>query len=98
MNPRVQHVGAMADYTLKIRFVNGEEGFYDCRPLLDFGLFRELRDPTCFRQVAVTGGTVTWPHEQDICPDTLYLEARKSAGGRSSDSRDPDGDKSANGR
>jgi hypothetical protein len=24
----------------------------------------------------VEGGTVAWPHEQDICPDTLYLEGK----------------------
>jgi hypothetical protein len=22
-------------------------------------------------------GTVVWPHEQDICPDTLYLESKE---------------------
>jgi len=28
-----------------------------------------------FGRVAVTYGTASWPHEQDICPDTLYEEA-----------------------
>ncbi len=26
-----------------------------------------------FEQVIVDAGSVTWPNEQDICPDTLYL-------------------------
>jgi hypothetical protein len=26
----------------------------------------------------VEHGTVVWPHEQDICPDTLYLEGKES--------------------
>ena len=77
MNPRVKGVKPMADYRLEITFSSGEVGVYDCRPLLDFGVFRELRDEGYFRQARAAGGTVVWPHEQDICPDTLYLDARK---------------------
>ena len=25
----------------------------------------------------VEGGTVVWPHEQDICPDTLYEDSER---------------------
>jgi len=28
-----------------------------------------------FQQARVEMGTVSWPHEQDFCPDTLYLES-----------------------
>ncbi len=77
MNPRVKDVKPLADYRLKVKFTNGEIGTYDCRPLLDFGVFRELEDKTYFRKVRVEGGTVVWPHEQDICPDTLYLDSEK---------------------
>jgi hypothetical protein len=75
MLPRVKAVEAMPDYQLRITFTNGEAGIYDCRPLLDFGVFRELKDEAYFRQVQAVGGTVAWPHEQDICPDTLYLDS-----------------------
>ena len=44
MNPRVKDVIPFADYQLKIAFTNGETGINDCRPLLDFGVFRELAD------------------------------------------------------
>jgi hypothetical protein len=67
---------------LEITFSNDEVGVYDCRPLLDFGVFQELRDEACFRQARVEGGTVAWPHEQDICPDTLYLDSIKRRDGR----------------
>lgn len=62
---------------LEILFSNGEVGIYDCRSLLDFGVFKELRDPDYFRQVCVVQGTIAWPHEQDICPDTIYLDSMK---------------------
>jgi hypothetical protein len=77
MNPRTETVRPLAGYKLRLKFTNGEVGVYDCSPLLDFGVFRELRDPQYFRSVRVCLGTVVWPHEQDICPDTLYLDSRK---------------------
>ena len=77
MNPRVKEVKPLADHQLQITFTNGEVGLYDCRPLLDFGVFRELMNETYFRQVRAGGGTVVWPHEQDICPDTLYLDSER---------------------
>lgn len=79
MNPRVQDVVATTDYKLKIRFNNGEEGVYDCAHLLDFGVFQELKDINYFKQAMVLDGTVAWPHEQDICPDTLYFDSRKES-------------------
>jgi hypothetical protein len=30
-----------------------------------------------FRKVDILNETVCWPHEQDICPDTLYLDSVK---------------------
>ena len=35
-------------------------------------MFRELKDPAYFRQVRVAIGAVTWPHGQDIAPETVY--------------------------
>jgi len=69
----------LAVYTLKLRleFTNGEVGIYDCRPLLKRGVFQELNDIQYFNQVRALLGSVAWPHEQDICPDTLYLDSEK---------------------
>lgn len=78
VNPRVRQVTPSDGYKLHLGFTNGEHGVYDCSPLLGFGVFRELRDKNCFARVAVCNGTVTWPNEQDICPDTLYLDSVKA--------------------
>ncbi|MEI8373045.1 MAG: DUF2442 domain-containing protein [Planctomycetota bacterium] len=82
MDPRVKEVTPEDDYRLQIVFTNGETGIYDCRPLLDFGVFRELRDVSYFRLVRAANGTVAWPHEQDICPDTVYLNCEKTTDNR----------------
>ena len=78
MNPRIKSIKATNDYKLELVFTNGEQGIYDCSPLLNFGIFRELKDKQYFKLAVVSGGTVVWPHEQDICPDTLYLDSQKA--------------------
>ncbi|MEM9275264.1 MAG: DUF2442 domain-containing protein [Cyanobacteria bacterium P01_F01_bin.143] len=77
MNPRIHEVIPMPDYKLKLIFTNGELGIYDCSNLLDFGVFQELKNQNYFNQVKILDGTVAWPNEQDICPDTLYLDSIK---------------------
>ena len=79
MNPRVAKVKTTNDYKLNLVFDNGQTGVYDCVDLLNFGVFRELKDKHYFHQAKALGGTVVWPHEQDICPDTLYLDSQKNA-------------------
>ena len=78
MNPRVTEVATLDDYKLRLVFSNGERGNYDCANILDFGVFKELSNKDYFNQAKVVDGTVVWPHEQDICPDTLlYLDSEK---------------------
>jgi hypothetical protein len=77
MNPRVKSVKAIQDYKLDIVFDSNEEKIFDCSSLLNFGVFKELQDEEYFKQVQCKYGTVAWPHEQDICPDTLYLNSKK---------------------
>ena len=77
MNPRVSKVSTNNNYQLNIVFTNGENGIYDCSSILDFGVFKELKNKHYFKQAKVIDGTVVWPHEQDICPDTLYIESVK---------------------
>ena len=77
MNPRIKSVQPTDDYRLLLQFTNGEQGIYDCTSLLDFGVFKELRDTHYFKRASVDNGTVVWPNQQDICPDTLYLDAIK---------------------
>jgi hypothetical protein len=79
MNPRVRSVNVLSGYQLQIEFTNGEHGIYDCSSILDFGVFKELKDLNYFNKARVLAGTVVWPHEQDICPDTLYLDSVKIA-------------------
>lgn len=77
MNPRIKNVIPRDDYKLMLVFTNGEKGIYDCSQLLDFGVFQELKDQSYFKRAKALHGAVAWPNEQDIRPDTLYLDSEK---------------------
>ena len=79
IHPRVKAVVAEEDYTLEITFTNREVGIFDCSHLITFGVFKEFEDIHYFMRAHVEHGTVVWPHEQDICPDTLYQDSTKVA-------------------
>ena len=79
MNPRIAEATPIENYRVLLRFTNGETGTFDCAPLLDFGVFQELRDKHYFNRVKVSDGAIVWPNDQDISPDTLYLESQRHA-------------------
>jgi hypothetical protein len=71
---RVIDAKANEDFSLDLKFDDGSVKRFDVTPYLNLGVFRELRNADYFKQVTIAFGTVQWPNEQDISPDTLYLE------------------------
>ncbi len=70
----IKKVKPLPDYKIYVETVAGRKGIFDVTPYLDFGVFRELRDINYFNQVGVKNGSVTWPYQQDIAPETLLAE------------------------
>jgi Protein of unknown function (DUF2442) len=67
-------VKPLSDYRIYVELQDGRRGIFDVKPYLDHGVFRELKDPAYFQRVSTLHGAVTWPHEQDIAPETLLAE------------------------
>lgn len=63
------------DFSIDIKFDDGSVKRFDVTPYLEFGIFQELKDREYFKRVKVAFGTVQWPNEQDISPETLYVES-----------------------
>ena len=61
-----------ADYALLLEFENGEKRVFDMRPYLDKKPFVKIKDASLFVQARVDYGTVIWPGNIDIAPETLY--------------------------
>ena len=67
----VTTVKPLPDYRLYLEIQDGRKGVFDMKPYLSKGCFRELADVRYFNQVGILLGSVTWPNEQDIAPETL---------------------------
>lgn len=70
----VKTVKPLPNYRIYVEIEDGRNGIFDMKPYLDHGVFRELRDITYFNQAGIRFGVVTWPHQQDIAPETLVSE------------------------
>jgi hypothetical protein len=70
----VKTVKPLPDYRIYVEIENGLKGIFDLKPYLKQGSFCELQDVHYFNQVGIVYGAVTWPHEQDIAPETLFEE------------------------
>ena len=68
----VTHVTPMDNFHLELTFDTGERKIFDTTPYLEKGVFRRLKDIQLFKQAYVSGGTVCWPQDMDIAPETLY--------------------------
>lgn len=62
------------NYRIEVTFKNGVHGVFDMTPYLNEGVFVKLRDPIFFNAVHVEYGTLVWPEEIDIAPDTVEAE------------------------
>ncbi|RNC77109.1 DUF2442 domain-containing protein [Piscirickettsiaceae bacterium NZ-RLO2] len=74
INPLIHSVKSQDDFTLVVEFDNNETKTFDIKPYLDKGVFQELKDKTYFRKVKANDFYISWPNEQDLSHDTLYLE------------------------
>lgn len=67
----VVSVKPLPDYRLQVVLSDGRRGIYDMSPMLDRGVFKELKDPAYFARAKVFGSAVGWPNEQDISPFSI---------------------------
>lgn len=68
----VVKVNPRPDFQLDLVFENGEQRRFDMRPLLSMKPWTHIANPHIFGLARVDYGTVVWPGEIDIAPETLY--------------------------
>jgi hypothetical protein len=69
---QVRSVKPIPDFLLHLVFSNGEQRQFDMRPYLRYPVFRRLENPGFFSLARIDYGTVVWPGDIDIAPETLY--------------------------
>ena len=75
MCPTVTSVEARDDYTLAVAFDSGESGVLDMKGVLDFGIFKRLRDQAAFRRVRLCFPSIAWDCGADLDPEYVYAHA-----------------------
>jgi hypothetical protein len=68
----VVKVEVRPDYVLRLEFENGEIRIFDMSPYLEKKPFSVLKGSPVFSDAYVENGTVVWPGNIDIAPETLY--------------------------
>ena len=68
----VVQVKAMPGYLLELKFENGEHRIFDMSPIIDKKPFGRLKEFNTFFAAHIAYGTVVWPGNIDIAPETLY--------------------------
>lgn len=68
----VNAVKTLPNFELDLTFTSGERRCFDRHPYLHYPVFRRLENPGFFSLARVEYGTVTWPGDIDIAPETLY--------------------------
>jgi hypothetical protein len=68
----VIYVKALPGYLLELKFENGERRLFDMSPIIDKKPFGRLKESNVFLAARVDYGTVVWPGNIDIAPETLY--------------------------
>ena len=75
----VVKVRAGPGFTLLLEFENGERRYFDMNPFIDQKPWDRLRLQHAFHSAFVDNGTVAWPGNIDIDPETLYEYSRPLA-------------------
>lgn len=80
--PLLVEATPLDDYTVHVRFADGLVADVDLSYLRDYGgVFERVRDRDYFRRLRADteAGTIVWPNEADIAPETLYAHAKRDA-------------------
>lgn len=74
---RIFRAWLLAEYCIRVRFMNGYEGVIDMHRIVHNSLvFSALQDRKLFSKVSVVAGVLTWPGGRDLAPDALYRTMR----------------------
>lgn len=76
--PKILSVQPLEDKKLLVKFANGVEKIYDCKPLIEkFEPFKALENEVFFKQVKMDAGGygISWNDKVDLSESELWLNA-----------------------
>ena len=64
-------------YDVLVSFENGVRGIFNCEYLINDPYWAKLKSPTFFRQVRAECGTLCWPEDIDVAPESVWADASR---------------------
>ena len=64
-------------FRVLVSFENGVRGFFDCEYLTKDPYWAKLKSPAFFRQVRAECGTLCWPEDIDVAPESVWEDASR---------------------
>lgn len=64
-----------------VTFENGVNGVFDCAYLTEDPYWAKLKSPAFFRQVRAECGTLCWPEDIDVAPESVWEDVVRDAKG-----------------
>jgi hypothetical protein len=80
--PMLTEAQPLDGYVVHVRFEDGMTADIDLSYLLGYGgVFEPLHDRAFFARLRADAeaGTIVWPNDADIAPETLYVHAQQRA-------------------
>lgn len=75
---KIEKAEYCGDYRFYIEYDDQVKSEIDLSDYLEKGpIFYPLKDPNFFKQAKVESGTLVWPNEADIAPETLYKKVKQ---------------------
>ena len=71
--PRATDVKPFDGHIMLLTFDNGEVREFDASSMMDIPAYKDLASVFCDARIEC--GTVVWPGDIDVSPDTLYLRS-----------------------
>ena len=68
----IVRVKALANYTLLLEFENGETRYFQMAAYINQKPWLSIKKDGLFDKAYIENGTVAWPGNIDIDPETLY--------------------------
>lgn len=68
-------VKPIASFELDLQYADGSLRRFDMKPLLVIKPWNKIAALPLFMQVKAAYGTVVWPNEIDVAPETLWMDS-----------------------
>ena len=75
--PSVIRARYEGDFRIHFTFSDDVQGTVDLQSWLEGPIFEPLKDRSYFQRFFIDAGTIVWPNDADIAPETLYAHAKR---------------------